>query len=214
MLKIKTFAVNPIGENTYVVSDDTREAVLIDCGMFSTEEKNRLAEYVEQEQLAIRHILCTHGHFDHLFGCPFVAERYGVLPELHPDDWPLYDRMAEQVRDFIGISYTVKMPSVGTCLHEGDVISFGNHKLTVLHTPGHSPGGVVYYCAEEEVLFSGDSLFRFSIGRTDLPGGDHRTLVEGLTSKVLTLPESTTVYPGHGPVTTVGDERRANPYLI
>lgn len=214
MLNIKRFQVNMIGENCYVVNDETREAVLVDCGAYSPEEERKIAAYIESEGLQVKHLLCTHGHFDHVFGNAFVANRYGVQPTLHRADAPLYESMASQVRDFLGANYTTALPPVGRYVADGDEIRFGTHVLTVIHTPGHSPGGVAYYCREEATLFSGDSLFQYSIGRTDLPGGDYRALIESLTDRILTLPDDVAVYPGHGPSTTVGQEKQMNPYLV
>lgn len=214
MLTIKTFQVNMIGENCYVVSDETREAVVIDCGAFSAQEKQAIANYIEAERLQVKHLLCTHVHFDHVFGNAFLAERYGLKPAFHAADQPLYDNLATQVMDFIQVKYDVPQPPAAPHLADGDEVRFGTHAFTVIHTPGHSPGGVSFYCAAEGVLFSGDSLFRYSIGRTDLTGGDYRALIDSLSSKILTLPEQVTVYPGHGPTTTVGAEKRNNPYLL
>lgn len=214
MLNIRTFQVNMIGENCYIVSDETKEAVVVDCGAYSPAEEQRIAAYIEAEGLQVKHLLCTHGHFDHVFGNAFITRRYGVCPTLHQADEPLYKNMASQVRDFLGTSYTTTLPPVGHYVADGDEIRFGTHVLTVIHTPGHSPGGVEYYCREEAILFSGDSLFRCSIGRTDLPGGSHRTLTESLTDRILTLPDDVKVYPGHGPATTVGTEKQMNPYLV
>ena len=136
-----------------------------------------------------------------------------MKPKFHAADQPLYDNMPSQVMNFIGQSYHKPLPAAETHLTENDVIKFGNHELSVIHIPGHSPGGLAFYCAEEKTLFSGDSLFQYSIGRTDLPGGDYRTLIENLTNKVLTLPQDVVVYPGHGGTTTIGNEIQSNPYL-
>ncbi len=214
MLNIKTFQVNMIGENCYVVSDDTREAVVIDCGASSAHEEKTIADYIQAEGLQIKHLLCTHAHFDHIFGVPFIAGKYNVNPVFHEADRPLYDSMPSQVRDFIGTTYDRILPPPAGYVTDGDRITFGTHTFEVIHTPGHSLGGVEYYCKEEQILFSGDSLFRYSIGRTDLPGGDYRTLIESLTNRILTLPDDVTVYPGHGPTTTIGEEKRENPYLL
>ena len=213
MLNIKTFQVNMLGVNCYIVSDETCEAVVIDCGAYTQYEEQTLARYIESDGLTIKHFLCTHMHFDHIFGNAFIAETYGVKPKFHAADQPLYTTMPAQVMNFLGQSYHKALPVAETYLTENDVIKFGNHELSVIHIPGHSPGGLVFYCAEEKILFSGDSLFQYSIGRTDLPGGDYRTLIENLTTKVLTLPQDVVVYPGHGGTTTISNEIQSNPYL-
>lgn len=214
MLTIKTLVMNMICENCYVVSDETREAVVIDCGAYSSRDEQQLASYIEKEGLQVKHHLCTHAHFDHTFGCGFMQRTYGTLPEFHGADEPLYRQMPEQTVAFLGRRYEGEMPADFHLLNEQEDISFGNHHLTIIHTPGHTPGGISFYCKEEGVLFSGDSLFHLSIGRTDLPGGNQCALIKSLTEKLLSLPPETVVYPGHGESTTIGTERNGNPYLV
>ena len=132
---------------------------------------------------------------------------------MHAADMPLYAQAAQQTRAILGQESSWSLPPVGTKLAGGDTVTFGKHRFAVIETPGHTPGGVCFHCAEEDVLFSGDSLFQCSIGRTDLPGGDGKALVDSLRSRILTLPEETTVWPGHGPATHIGYERKYNPYL-
>lgn len=213
MLKIQKFVTNMITENCYVVSDETREAVIIDCGAEDAEHEAMIARYIEGEQLRpVRHI-CTHAHFDHIFGCGFVEEHYHIAPECHTADASLYNDMDQQCLAFLGAHNRHRMPALGHLLSEGEEICFGNHSFQVIHTPGHTPGGVCFYCAQEKALFSGDSLFCMSIGRTDFPGGNFEDLRSSLKQKIMTLPADVTVYPGHGDATTIGYERDNNPYM-
>jgi glyoxylase-like metal-dependent hydrolase (beta-lactamase superfamily II) len=214
MMDIKCFQVNPLQENCYVVNDDTKECVIIDCGAYYEAERQAVVNYLDEQQLKPVHLLCTHGHFDHAFGNDTIYSRYGLKPEIHADDAYLIADMAQQCVDMgMGIGYNRPSPPVGMLLHEGDAIAFGNHRLRVIHTPGHSKGGVCFYCAEESVVFTGDTLFRMSVGRTDLPGGSWAQLTHSLTKKIATLPHGTTVYPGHGPATNLSEEVSMNPYF-
>lgn len=213
-LTLKTFTVNFIEENCYVLSDATREAVIVDCGAFFPEEQAAIRQYVEEQQLDVRHLLCTHGHFDHVFGVQFIHDTYGILPEMCVDEVDTYRHSGEQMRQFLHRDLPLSLPEPGTTFTEGDVITFGTHTLRIIATPGHTPGGVCFYCPEAGILLSGDSLFRREIGRCDLPGGSEPTLVKALKDKIVNaLPADTTVYSGHGPATTVGEERQENYYL-
>ena len=213
MLNIQRFKVNFVEENCYVVSDETHEAVVIDCGAFFPEEREAIARYIADNQLTPRHLICTHGHFDHVFGAQFVVDTYGLHPELCVDEVTTYQQAVEQMQLFLHRSLPLTLPTVGVTFSDGSQIRFGSHQLRVIETPGHTPGGVCFYCETEKVLFSGDSLFRHEIGRCDLPGGNEAKLVRALKEKILTLPEDVKVLPGHDEATTVGDEKRANRYL-
>lgn len=213
MLTIQRFQVNFIEENCYVVSDDTREAVIIDCGAFFPEEHKAIAAYVSEQHLTLRHLLCTHGHFDHVFGAQFVADTYGLNPEMCHLEVSTYQQAKTQMAAFLHRDFPLSLPPVGNTFKENDVITFGHHQLRVIETPGHTPGGVCFYDETEQVLFSGDSLFRYSIGRCDLPGGDETQLVRALREKVLALPENVKVLPGHGEATTIGEEKMYNRML-
>ena len=213
MIKLKTFVVGLLEQNTYIVSDDTREAVMIDCGMMSTRECEAVAQYVKDEQLTLKHLLLTHAHFDHACAVSFVHERYGLPVEFHSDDMWLYNTMSQQVKQFLRRDIPYAMPSQTIALHEHDVITFGSHSLECIATPGHTPGGLEFYCREEATLFSGDSLFQCSIGRTDFERSDTNALITSLRAKVMTLPAETVVYAGHGPSTTIGYEQKYNPYI-
>ncbi|MBE6255561.1 MAG: MBL fold metallo-hydrolase [Prevotella sp.] len=211
---IKSFPVNPLSENCYVVSDETREAVIIDCGAYYDDEKAMIAKYIRDNDLKpVAHLL-THAHFDHFWGADYIAELYGLPPRCPQPDRPLYDDVDGQVRSILHYSIRCANPPAGEDITPESVIRFGNHRLTVIPCPGHTPGGVCYYCEEEKVLFSGDSLFQNSIGRTDFPGGDLWTLIDALKALIKTLPPDTVVYPGHGLKTTIGTEHHHNPYLF
>ncbi len=202
-----------LGENCYVVSDDSSEAVVIDCGAFYPAEENAIAQYIKEKGLVVKFHLCTHAHFDHVFGDSFLAREFGVLPRLHAADLPVYESMPQWVENMLGYKLPAPLQKAGEHVSDGEEILFGNHMLKVIHTPGHSPGGVVYYCPTEDVLFSGDTLFERSIGRGDLPGGNPDVLIESIVTRLLTLPDTCKVYPGHGCPTTIGAERMENPFL-
>lgn len=214
MLTIKAFEVNPLQENCYVVSDDTKECVIIDCGALYDNEQHAIQNYIREQQLKPVHHLCTHGHFDHVFGAAFVYKAFGLKPEAHAYDQTMIEDLDQQCRMMgfdLGTSFT-NIP-LGRILSHHDVITFGHHSLKVLHTPGHSSGSIIFYCEEEHVAFSGDTLFRMSVGRSDLPGGSWEQLINSLSTVIAQLPAETTVYPGHGPKTNILDEVRMNPYF-
>ena len=226
MLTIRPFIVNLVQENCYIVSDETHEAVIIDCGASRPSEYHEIEDYITTEGLTpVAHLL-THAHFDHILGAAWVEQRYGLQARCHTADLPLLTTLDRQYQDFLRVPFRGQRPTPGLPLPSAsvpqepavaspasDLIHFGTHTLQVLPCPGHTPGGVCFYCEAENVLFSGDSLFRLSIGRTDLPGGHHWTLIRSLQHLLRTLPPDTTVYPGHGPETTIATEQVSNPYL-
>jgi len=212
-LQLQRFVVNMVEENTYVVWDASGEAVIVDPGMLYPEEQRAVADFIKEKGLSIKHILLTHGHFDHVFGTQFLYEHFGVKPELHAADAELYAKPEEQLALFLHRKLAANVAPLGPALADGQEIRFGGHALRVIATPGHTPGGVCFYCESEGLLLSGDSLFRGAIGRCDLPGGNELSLVESLKARVLTLPDETLVCPGHGGTTHVGDERQTNFYL-
>lgn len=214
MLDIKKIPVNMLEENCYFVSDDTREAVVIDCGALTDDDRRRITDYIEDHRLQVRHHLCTHMHYDHCFGAAFMWVTFHVGPEFNRADEPIYKGMGAEI--FGPLAQVMKeglTPAAARYLTEGDDISFGHHTLTVLSTPGHTPGGICFYCAAEKAVFVGDTLFYCSVGRTDFPGGDSEALCESVRNKLFTLPEDTRVYPGHGPHTEIGFEKAHNPYI-
>ena len=213
MLDIKCFQCNMLQENCYVVSDATKEAVVIDCGAYFDQERQAIANHIRNEGLTLRHVLCTHGHFDHVFGVDMLYAEFGVKPEIHAADNSFITGFDQQCIDLLGAPYGRTLPPIGHFLSDGERISFGAHELTVRHTPGHSPGGVLFCCDEEDVVFTGDTLFRMSVGRSDLPGGSWNQLMTSLLQVVAKLPATMRAFPGHGPATLIGDELRMNPFL-
>ncbi len=214
MLHIQRFIVNMVQENCYIVHDETLEGVIVDCGAYYFEEKEAIRQYVQEKNLRITHLLDTHLHFDHVFGNEYLFNKMGLEPEASDRDLPLYEHMEDQVADFLGMEdFNIQLPPLKRCLDDGDEVRFGTHRLQVLSVPGHTPGGLCFYCPEEKVLFTGDSLFRRSIGRTDFPGGDFQTLLHAVKTKLMTLPDEVKVLPGHSLSTTIGQERKTNPYV-
>ena len=213
MLNIKRFNCNMLSENCYVVSDDTLECVIIDCGAFYPEEGQAIVGFIRNGSLIPKHLLCTHGHFDHCMGNGYIYRAFGLKPETHIGDEFLMEKMQRQTQDILGVNIDLDVPPTGPYLTEKDVIKFGTHRLQILHTPGNTPGGIVFYCEEERTAFSGDTLFRMSIGRTDFERGSYEQMLDSLHNVVAHLPADTTVYPGHGPQTTIAEELRYNPYF-
>lgn len=211
MIEVRRFVCNMLQENTYVVSDETREAVVIDCGALYEEERQAIVNYIDKQQLKPVHLLCTHGHFDHNFGNDTIWHTYGLKPEVAAEDEALMD-LKTQVEQMIGTGYQNDVPPVGRLLSTDDTISFGSHQLTILPTPGHTRGSVSFYCQSESIVFTGDTLFHMSIGRTDFPGGSWQQMADSL-KLLATLPDETKVYSGHGEPTTIGEERQYNPYI-
>ena len=213
MLNIKCFVVNMVEENCYVVSDETKEAVIIDDGAYIRGEHEAIDDYISRNGLTLTHVLNTHAHFDHTMGNAHLYRTYGLTPEISTGDAELYTDLSLQVQSILGRRLKVETVPLAPTLKEGDIITFGTHKLRVIETPGHTPGGICFYCREEAIIFSGDNLFEQSIGRTDFPGGNAFDLISSLQNKVMTLPDNTVVYPGHGGSTTIELERRYNPFL-
>lgn len=214
MLHIQKFVVNMIQENCYVVNDETREAVIVDDGAYYPEEKLAIEKYINENGLKPVLLIDTHAHFDHIMGNKALFDRFGLKARFSSADAELYDAVDTQIEQIMGMHLeNVEVGPSGDFIREGDVLTFGSHALSVISTPGHTRGGLCFYCKEENVLFSGDSLFRGSIGRTDLPGGDGKALISALNNKILTLPDETQVLTGHGPATDVRTEKTINPYL-
>ena len=210
-MEIKTFLVNPFQQNTYLVYDQTKEAILIDCGCFSKAEQNLVVQFIDDNKLVLKRLINTHLHLDHQFGNKFIFEKYGIKAEANVEDEFLLKSVSSQAASF-GIKAEDAIP-LGAYINEGDVIMFGDSSFVAIHVPGHCPGHLAFYSAESKALFAGDVLFRGSIGRTDLPKGDYATLIKSITEKLLVLPEDTVVYSGHGPTSTIGYEKVNNPYL-
>lgn len=212
IMELKRFIVNPIQVNCYLLWDESKEAVLIDCGAWFPKEREAIKEFILSKGLTLKHYLNTHLHFDHIFGNAFIEETFGVKAEANDADWPWAANIKERVARF-GIQYEETVPELGRVLNDGDEVTFGTHRIVVMAVPGHSPGSLVYYVPEENMLFSGDALFHGSIGRTDFPDSNHYQLVTTLRKNILTLPEETVVYPGHDRETTIAFEKMYNMYL-
>ncbi len=201
-------------ENCYLLWDETtHEAALIDCGAFRDEEKRAISDYIRDNNLTLTHLFNTHAHFDHLFGAEYIYKEYGVGVELSEAERETYAAARKQMVSLLRVDLPLETPPVARYFNEGDTLTVGGVSLTVIATPGHTPGGVCFYAEKEGVLFSGDSLFRRQIGRCDFPGGSEVSLIQSLRTKVLALPDQVQVLPGHGEPTTVGDERALNAYL-
>ncbi len=213
MFNVQRIECNPLQENCYVVSDESRECVIIDCGVMYNEELAALDHYIADNQLKPLHLLATHGHLDHNFGNAHMFRKYGLKVEICVEDQELVERLPEQARDIFGIEIPADQPSAGRLLGNGDVITFGSHQLQVLQTPGHTHGSCLFYCAEEHTAFTGDTLFRMSIGRTDFAEGSWAEMEKSLRDVVAKLPKETIVLSGHGPQSTIADEIQYNPYL-
>lgn len=212
MITIKSFEVNYFSENTYLLYDETKEAVLIDCGCLRKEEQKELGDFIAENELTLRRYLCTHLHLDHIFGSEFVFDTYGLSPEAHKADVEGLPTPDEQAKLF-GLPMRMRNIPVKKYLVNGEIITFGKSELTVLSVPGHSPGGVAFYNKKNGFVIVGDSLFAGSIGRTDLWGGNQEVLIAAIHDKLLALPDDTVVYPGHGPETRIIDEKLNNIYL-
>lgn len=211
--QVHTLTFNPVQENTFLVYDeDTKETIIFDPGCYTTDEENRLAATIDEFGLTPIHLINTHCHFDHIFGNAFVKERYDLELGIHRLEEQILTSAPLIVQTY-GMPPMTPSPTPDYFIEEGETIEVGSASLKVLLCPGHSPGSLCFYNEAEGYLIGGDVLFRRSIGRTDLPLGDHATLLGSIKAKLLPLPDDTVVYPGHGPTTTVGEERRENPFL-
>ncbi|RAW03408.1 MBL fold metallo-hydrolase [Pseudochryseolinea flava] len=210
MLQLQVFAFNPLQENTYILFDETRECVIIDPGCYDAEEKYELTSFIEHHQLTVKMLLNTHCHVDHVLGNAFVKEKYKVKLFIHEKDEPVLKAVKVYAPHYGFFQYDEA--TADAYLQEDDYVHFGNQKLKILFTPGHAPGHVVFYHEGQKIVIGGDVLFYNSIGRTDLPGGDFSTLIESIHTKLFTLPDDVTVYPGHGPETTIEFEKQTNPF--
>jgi glyoxylase-like metal-dependent hydrolase (beta-lactamase superfamily II) len=211
MLTIKFFTFSPVQENTYILYNQDKKALVIDPGCYDNTEKETLSKFISDNGLVVEKLLNTHCHLDHIFGNKWVHEKYGLELFLHPEE--------EKVLAFgpqSGIMWGLPFENyVGPLnfLNAGDEVVLGEDVLKVILAPGHSPGSICFYCEEQKFIIGGDVLFRESIGRTDLPLGDHQTLLDSIRSQLFVLPDDVEVYPGHGPSTTIGYEKRHNPFL-
>lgn len=217
MLKIKQFVFNPFGVSTFIIYDtDTLDAITVDPGMTDDSERYLFDTFIETNKLKLRQIVNTHMHLDHCFGDNYVRDRYGVKIAANPADAALGHGLAAQARMFGMILPENETGDVeiDTPVAGGDKIKVGNYDLEVLDVPGHSPGSIALYSHNGHFAIVGDALFRGAIGRTDLPGGNHSTLLDSIRTKLYTLPDETMVLPGHEAHTTIGNEKASNPYTL
>ena len=212
-MKIERFEVNPFQENCFVVSDETGEGIIIDCGVFFKEERRALVNYIKDNGISLKHLVATHGHIDHNFGNNTICEEIGLKPEIYHKDEYLMNKLNKQAVEFCNYDLGYEMPPVGKYLNDEDKITFGNHSFSVIPTPGHTPGSIFLYCEQEQLAFSGDTLFKMSIGRTDFELGSYNDIKASLQKIAKLLPPDTTILPGHGPKTTLGYEMQYNPYM-
>ena len=211
MLQIQSFTFSPIQENTYLLFNEFKQCVIIDPGCYFDAEKETLKEFIETKGLKPAMLLNTHCHLDHVFGNKFIAETYNLSLQLHEKE--------KSVLSFAptsGLMYNMPFDNYAGAfveLKEGDRILLNKDELLVIEAPGHSPGSICFYCSKQNFIIGGDVLFKRSIGRTDLPGGNHQILLNNIRQKLFTLPDNTIVYSGHGPATTIGEEKKENPFL-
>jgi hydroxyacylglutathione hydrolase len=211
MLKIKSFVFSPIQENTYLLYDGFNNCAIIDPGCYFDAEKEQLTQFIKQSGLQPKMLLNTHCHLDHIFGNKYIAETYALTPQIHPSE-----KVVLEYATTSGLMYNLPFDNYTgnfIFLKGGDKILLGKDELEIIEAPGHSPGHICFYCKAQNFLIGGDVLFNRSIGRTDLPGGNHQQLIKNIKEKLLVLPDATVVYSGHGPATTIGEEKRENPYL-
>lgn len=210
MLSVQSFVFNPFSENTYVVFDESKQAVIIDPGCFEIEEKTELDDFIKQQNLSVKYLLNTHCHIDHVLGNAHVKEKYKVPFLIHAEEEKVLRAVKTYASNYGFATYHEVLPDA--FLKEGDVLSFGNTHWDILFLPGHAPGHIGFYDATEKIIFSGDVLFEGSIGRTDLPGGNFEALIQSIRKKLFSLPDEVTVYSGHGTTTTIGNEKASNPF--
>lgn len=210
MTKIEQFTFNPFQENTFVIYDETKKCVIIDPGCYEKHEETELSNFISENGLEPVYLLNTHSHVDHVLGNFFVKNKYNIPVVSHKLDEPIMHSVKAYAPSYGFTNYTEA--GIDQFVEEGDKITFGNTSFEVLFVPGHAPGHIAFYCEKENFCIAGDTLFQMSIGRADLPGGDYNTLINSIHSRLFTLNDATTVYPGHGGETTIAYEKKNNPY--
>ncbi|WP_343562625.1 MBL fold metallo-hydrolase [Sphingobacterium sp.] len=211
MLTIRTFTFNPYQENTYLLYNEQGNALIIDPGMYGEKEQTEFLTFVDLHNLTPKLLLNTHCHIDHVLGNYFIHEKFGLLPQFHEGELSTLVAVQNYAPQ-MGFRYDIS-PIGEVFLEDGDKIQIDNDELEVILAPGHSPAHICFYSAAQKFLIGGDVLFRNSIGRTDLPGGNHQQLLDNIKQRLYTLPDDTLVYPGHGPSTTIGFEKNSNPFI-
>ena len=212
MFQIKSFTFSPIQENTYILYNEHKECIIIDPGCYFEEEKIALKTFIDDNKLIPVMLLNTHCHLDHVFGNKFISGAFELIPTIHPLEKELL-----AYAPISGLMYEMPFDHYEgdiAYLEPGQIIRLGSDHLTVLFTPGHSPGSVSFYCKQQSFVISGDVLFKNSIGRTDLPGGNHEILIKSIKEELLILPDETIIYSGHGSPTNIGNEKKSNPFLV
>jgi hydroxyacylglutathione hydrolase len=212
MFQIKVLTFNPVQENTYLLYNEYNECIIIDPGCYFDEEKEALKSFIEKNQLQPKMLLNTHCHLDHVFGNKYIAEEYKLTLQIHKKEEDLL-----QMAPSSGLMFNLPFDNYNgelIFLTEGDIVSLRDDELQVIHAPGHSPGSICFYCEKQKFIIGGDVLFKNSIGRTDLPYGSHEDLIKNIKEKLFILPEDIKVYAGHGPETTIGEEKKLNPFLM
>lgn len=211
-MKIYKLVFSPIQVNTYVLTDESGDSAIIDCGCYDQNEFNELNDLIRDKKLNPVLLLNTHCHLDHIFGNRFMLEKYNLRSFCHKDDDNNRKSSLNHAKMF-GLAMEPP-PEPAGYLNDGQKVSFGQNELIAIHVPGHAPGSLAFYSEMDKVVFTGDALFAGSIGRTDLPGGNYETLINSIKNKLFSLPAETTVYPGHGESTSIADEIETNPYFI
>lgn len=211
MIHVASFAFNPFQENTYVLYDETKECIIIDPGCYTSNEQKRLEAFIAKEELKPIRLINTHCHLDHICGNAFVSQKYGLDLEAHEGEQVVLDASVDHGKMY-GFVFEPS-PNIMHTIQEGDEIKFGHSTLKTLFTPGHSPASISFYCEQDNFVIAGDVLFFMSIGRTDLPGGNHDLLLQSIRKKLFTLPDETIVYNGHGQKTQIAFEKLNNPFF-
>ena len=212
MIQISFFTFGPFQENTYVLYDETKECLIIDPGCSDGHERQELVSLIEKEKLKPVKLLNTHCHIDHVLGNKFVAEKYRLGLEVNKHDLPMLKALPIVAKNY-GV-FAEESPAPSTFIDEGDRIKFGQSEMEILFTPGHSPGSICFVNKKQKIVIGGDVLFYGSIGRTNLPGGNHATLISSIKTKLFPLGDDFEVFPGHGPSTKIGFEKMNNPFLV
>lgn len=213
-MQVAIFQFSLFGINTYLVFDpSSKECAVIDPGMSNSEEEKAIENFIAEKGLHLSQVINTHLHIDHVAGIPFLHKKYGAPILAHEGDKFLGDNVAQQASMF-GLNLSLDNIEISEYIKAGDIIKIGNGSLEVIDVPGHSKGSIALYDKEGGYIITGDALFKGSIGRTDLPGGNYRELINSIENKLLSLPDDTVIFPGHGPSSTIGEEKRSNPFLV
>jgi glyoxylase-like metal-dependent hydrolase (beta-lactamase superfamily II) len=211
MIKVESITFNPFQENTYILSNASNECLIVDPGNSNPDENNQLVHYIEASGYKPKKIINTHCHIDHVLGAAFTRMHFNIEFCIPENEREVFEAVKSYAAPYGFPMYASS--TIDALLHSDDIIRLGEDELKIIDVPGHSPGHVVFYHETQKILIGGDVLFRDSIGRTDLPGGDHNTLISNIRNRLFTLPDDVVVYPGHGPETTIGYEKIHNPFL-